>query len=135
MDDFMHWIGEQQNIPDILYHVTMIRNLPKIKKFGLRPNQPAAFKAGAYPAYSKGKVFLTDFNGVSYWKHKIEYVEFDAFDDHLGVAVITVKVGGLNLVKDELGSTDSRRDAYYTTSPIAPERITNIQEFPAEDYE
>lgn len=133
MNSFKSWLTEQENTsPSQLYHVTMIRKLPMIKSRGILPDQRSAFTAGAYPAYSKGKVFLTDANGINYWKHKVEYAEFDQFDDTMGVAVITVNVAGLNLQRDEIGSTDSRSNSYFVTEAIPASRIVNIEEFPEE---
>lgn len=114
----------------MLYHVTMIRKLPRLRTAGIMPNQASAFTAGSYPQYSKGKVFLTDEKGLSFWKEKVEYAEFDQFDDPMGVAVLTINIAGLNLQKDEVGSKDSRSESYFVTEAIPASRIVQVQEFP-----
>jgi len=131
MTDFRKWMVEQET-QQVLYHVTMIRKLPRIRTAGLTPNQPSAFTAGFYPKYSRGKVFLTDAKGVGFWKHKIEYAEFDQFDDPMGVAVLTVNVAGLDPQKDEEGSRDSGSEAFFVKQAIPASRIVHVEEFPEE---
>lgn len=131
MKSFLDYLAEQ-DASGYLYHVTMIRKLPSIKKNGIMVNQKSAFEAGSYPAYSKNKIFLTDSKGLDFWKDRIENVEFDQFDDPKGVAVLTINILGLDIQNDEIGSKDSWSNAFYTTKNIPPNRIVNIQEFPEE---
>lgn len=115
-DSFKDW-HEQDD--DYLYHVTSTEHVSSIKKHGLHPGKSPTFTN--YAGHSQGKVFLTDRRGVSYWKEKVRQHLFHNSDNPHDVAVIRVHKSRVKeLKKDELGSSDSRTNSYYTEKPILP---------------
>lgn len=107
---------------DYLYHIALKRNLGEILKSGLKPNQNAT--ATNYRNYSKGKVFLTEKGGITFWRHRIENYEIDNYDDPEGVIVLRVKKVNLPLLHpDKLGTEDANVNAYFVKNPIAPNLI------------
>lgn len=129
MYTFNKWLSEEFQIPSTLYHVTMIRNLPKIKKQGLKTNQKKTFKHGPYEQYSKNKIFLTGIKDVDTWKHKIAYQEFDQFDETQGVAVLTIDTTNLAVSKDQVAQNEGFLEAYYINENIPLVNIKNIELF------
>jgi hypothetical protein len=109
--------GHHETDDDYLYHVTSTEHVPSIKAHGLNPNKTPT--VSNYANHSKGKLFLTDRSGVSYWKSRIEDHLFHNSDNPRQVAVFRVHKSHVKgLQRDEVGSSDSGRNAYYTETPI-----------------
>jgi hypothetical protein len=130
MNSFGVWLEGVGGGVGQLYHVTMIRKLPSIRRIGLYPNFESVYSHGGYAAHSKGKVFLTNLEGVDYWKNRMSDMEFHSYDDPMGVAVLTIDVSGLDVERDELGSEDSGHGAYYVKGKIGRGRIKKVEMFP-----
>jgi len=62
MNDFPH---------DYLYHATFLHNLDGIAARGLTRSGGSQFNEG-YSAHSQGRVFLSEWDAVSYWMSKME---------------------------------------------------------------
>lgn len=106
-----------------LYHVTTKRRLPLIKKNGLSPTAPSQFSN--YTDYSKGKVFFSEKQGVSFWKEKVEEHEHANNDRVSGVVVLRVKRELLEdgIQNDGRGTEDSRSPSYYITKKVPARAI------------
>lgn len=60
-------------MPKYLYHATFIHAIPAIQSGGLRPSGGSNY-GGGYDAHSKGRIFLSDAGGISYWMNKLEMI-------------------------------------------------------------
>jgi len=120
-------------MPDYLYHVTYLFNLPSIAQEGLMPSGggPSVFKE--YEAYSAGWTHLTEAEGISYWSARIEN-HADANTEHpedgwvpvvlkIPIGRKTAKTDHLVLELDEVGTEDASADAWRTRSKIPAENI------------
>jgi hypothetical protein len=103
---------------EYLYHVTTKRRLPMIRKNGLQPNMPSQFDN--YTDYSRGKVFLCEKGGVSFWRGKVEDHEEAKYDRPSQVIVLRVPRSAVEdqLQNDGRGTEDSGSPSYYVTSKI-----------------
>jgi hypothetical protein len=104
---------------DFLYHVTTKSNASQIQVQGLIPDSGTTFEADIYKAHSRGRVFVTELDGVEFWKEKVENSLFDQFDDPDEIAVVRIpkdKIG--NLQKDEIGTKDARADAFFSDTVL-----------------
>lgn len=110
-----------------LYHVTTTDRLDEIAAEGIVPGQRSTIGGPSYDAWKRGRAFVTSAKGVSFWLNRAELAVVDQHDDYdrKGVApvVLEVTVDGSGLSPDDLGSADARAPAFFTTSPISPERI------------
>lgn len=113
---------------DYLYHATHLGKAGGIANGGLRPSGGSQF-SGGYSAHSRGRVFLTDFDGLSYWMHKMELIaqhnsDFDNEDDVSYWAPVALRIlinDDLTHFEDTLGNRDNTAgEAYYTQEPILP---------------
>jgi hypothetical protein len=94
---------------DYLYHATSQPAAHKILKHGLQPSGsvPSMFTAGAYPAYSKGKSFLSSRSSAKSWADKVEDHLFHHHDDPPPVAVVRIHKSHVpDIEKDEQGTKD-----------------------------
>lgn len=98
---------------EFFYHVTTHSNARAILRDGLVPGNAQMF-GGAYAGHSKGRVFLTDRDGVNFWKKKVEAQLHHKFDNPPAVAVVRIpKSKVLGAVADEIGTKDASANAYF----------------------
>ena len=141
------WTGtvEQGSEPDdYYYHVTSYPVARRIIREGLDPMASGMFTAGMYPAYSKGKAFVTERNGVEFWKERVAAQLADASDRPAAVAVVRIpKSKAPTLLPDVSGTTDARVDAYYSnvrfsrkpsTDPVLTEARRRIGQGPSRGF-
>lgn len=113
------------------FHVTHLRRLDGILTDGLLPGAGSQFNGG-YTGHSRGRVFLAEWDGVSFWMSKMEDIahcesDFDdvnAFGWMPVVLRVDLKALGKDLFMDELGTRDSSSDAWFLEESIAPEAIS-----------
>lgn len=109
---------ERENVDDYLYHVTTKRNLAKIKRNGLLPGQESIF-GGWYAWHSQDKTFLCERGGIGYWTERIEHTEDMNKDKPSQPIVLRIKKDKLQGIQaDQPGTTDSRHNSYYVSTPI-----------------
>ena len=138
-------MADEQTTIVPVYHVTFAGRLPTIARHGLLPNARSGFGGGAYDFNKKGRIFVTEKEGIDYWFNKARDHAFDASDnvwkDGLVPVVLAVaiqhrfekdgEVGGRfrrmpgkgRMISDELGSSDALHDAWYTTKTIPATRL------------
>lgn len=117
-----------------LYHVTYLIRLSSILESGLRPGRSETFGSG-YGFHAKGRVFLTDPDGVSFWASKYEDQAnhlTDNPEEGWVPVVLEVDVDGLKLLVDKIGSKDSWSESYYVEKAIDPDRIVGV--YDGEDW-
>lgn len=108
------------------YHISYVKNLPSIAGSGLRPGAGSAMGIGGYASHSRGKLFLTDREGVAYWYNRAELFAQHNSDDPYGdgLTPVVLRISGVTgQVPDELGSRDAMYPAWSTNKRIAPSRI------------
>jgi hypothetical protein len=117
--------------PEYGYHATFLHNLDGIASSGLRPSGGSQF-GGGYSGHSRGRVFLSDWGGASFWMSKMEDIanhnsDFKTEDDFGWTPIsLRVDIGGLEgeLSEDELGRRDSGQSAaWYVEETIDPDFI------------
>ena len=114
-----------------VYHVTYAGRLATIARHGLLPNARSGFGGDAYDFNKKGRIFVTEKEGIDYWFNKARDHAFDASDnvwkDGLVPVVLAVAIRHRfvrgKMVSDELGSSDAMHDAWYTTKTIPATRL------------
>ncbi len=114
---------------DKLYHVSTADRLPSIAKQGLqiKGRKPSiGVKGTPYEKYSKGRVFATDGDGIGYWVDTTsKFVEYN-FDNYAedGIAPVVLRISNPKGVEyDGIGSHDAGAPAYFSSEPIAPNRL------------
>jgi len=114
-----------------VYHATFLHNLDSIATDGLLPSEGSQF-GGGYSGHSRGRVFLSDWRGVSFWMSKMEDIanhnsDFKTEDDFGWTPIsLRVDIGGLEgeLSEDELGRRDSGQSAaWYVEETVDPDFI------------
>ncbi len=113
-----------QGWPSALYHVTFLHQVPSIASSGLQPGSGTTF--GGYGGHAQGRLFFTDWGGVSFWMTKYEAIAENKTDNpEKGwiPVVLRVKTKHLDLRDDELGSSDARSGAYYIEQGIPSNRM------------
>ena len=118
-----------------LYHITYLFNLESIIEQGLLPGSGQVF-GGGYQEHSKGRVFLTEEEGVKFWWNQYENQIIHLTDDPTGWIPIVMEIDldedYIKLRRDKTlridipGSQDSGAIAYYTTKTISPDHIVAI---------
>lgn len=109
---------------EALYHITTIGRLSAIARRGLGGG---ASQFQGYSAYSRGRTFLTDEDGVDFWAERV-WINSEANlepEEQIGgiPVLLMVDVTGLELEYDKAGSRDCRCDSYVTDAKIPPSRI------------
>lgn len=117
---------EELDDDDILYHVTYANSLDAIANLGLVPGAGSAMGGGGNVGHSLGKVFLSDYDGVSFWFGRSQewanHYSDDPHGDGMVPVVLRVTVPDWDEVEeDEAGSRDSRKDAWAYKGSINPE--------------
>jgi hypothetical protein len=112
-----------------LFHVTTADRLDGIAEEGLCPGRGSAI-GGVPDSHKQGRVFLSEFEGTSYWASRAEDWVTSEHDEYaeLGMALVVTRVPRASLdpallKDDELGTTDSRKPAYAYEGDIAPEDV------------
>jgi len=110
-----------------LYHVTFDGSLDSIGQGGLDPSVVGVWDDSSYGAHSRGRVFLTDEDGIQFWYNRFEEQSNarsdDPREDGAVPVVLRVRVPEDLLHEDPLGSRDSLAGAYYVLEPIGPSDI------------
>jgi hypothetical protein len=110
-------LGEAFDPDGYLYHVTTEKNASAILKTGLAPGKPASMSN--YAEYSKGKAFLTDRDGVSFWRERIEAHARHGSDKEPKLAILRIpREAAGELLADTVGSKDAGAKAFYSEKPI-----------------
>ena len=110
-----------------VYHVTYASRLPSIAQHGLRPNQSRSIGAPCHDSHAKGRVFVSEFDGVSFWHQRSE--EFaEAESDHpltdlLVPVVLSFEVEASSLTEDTRGTSDSTNKAWFLTDTVKPDKM------------
>ncbi len=110
---------------EYLYHVSYYRNLDSIASSGLMPAGNNTLSPG-YASHAKGRVFMTESDGVSFWFHRCEqFAEAnsdDIYDEGWVPIVLRIPYEG-ELNDDDLGTQDARANAYYVNEAVEPDEI------------
>ncbi len=116
---------------EYLYHATHLGKLDGIAQNGLQPSEGSQFSVG-YDFHSRGRVFVTNYDGLSYWFNKMQRIaeynsEFKDEDEVKEWTPIALRISMDNTIPyydDKLGNRDNLGgSAYYTTQTIDPEEI------------
>ncbi len=130
---------------EALFHVTYANRIGDIAEQGLQPWGAPAFVAEQ--AYSAGKVFLTERDGISFWYERlVQYAEHVHLLDRqsaveTGFVPVVLSVSAEEvppLHEDARGTRDALADAYYVTAGILPESLElwdGAEWIPIEDVE
>lgn len=119
MSDFPH---------DYLYHTTFLHNLDGIAARGLTRSGGSQFNEG-YSAHSQGRVFLSEWDAVSYWMSRMEDIanynsDFKEEDD-LGWTPVVLRVDvaiDIDALQDDTaGKRDSAADSYFLEEDLPPD--------------
>lgn len=105
---------------DYVYHVTHSKAAPSIKRDGLQPSAGGSlFKHGGYGEYSKGKAFVTDRDGVSFWADRVGQQLEHQFDNPPRLKVLRLpKAEAKGLEIDELGTKDAGAKAFFSRGQL-----------------
>lgn len=95
-----------------LYHVTYRARLEGISKHGLTPGHPRAIGTSVYDSHRKGRVFLSEGDGIRFWFGRAEDFANHATDTPLEdllvpVVLYVTDVDEALLFPDEIGTKDS----------------------------
>lgn len=114
--------------PSTLYHVTYLFNVPSIAEHGLVPGQGQVFAKGLQ-GYARGRLFLTDWDGVSFWVTRYgELAEHHTDHPEEGwiPVVLEVDADDLDLHVDAPGTKDSGGRSFYTNWSVPPESVLSF---------
>ena len=105
-----------------VYHVTYLKDLPGIRRKGLRSGSGSTF-GGGYTGYSTGKLFLTSWEGVEFWFNKYaELAEGNSDnlieDGYIPIVLSTEDFERADFHKDAPGSRDALAESYYIDYPL-----------------
>lgn len=123
-------VGRRGEQLDVVYHVTLARNLHSIARFGLAPSRGTGHGVGkgGYARWSKGKVFLTDAVGVLFWHGRVEdHAEHEYGDELSDAAAVPVVLRIRNLRRllhdDTVAAQEGTLGAYYVRRPIPSRQV------------
>lgn len=113
-------VGSHLDPDEFYYHVTTHAAARDIIRNGLIPGAGQMFTAGLYPAHARGRVFLTEVDGVNFWREKVEQQLQHAYDKPPAVAVVRIPKSAVQGAQvDEIGSEDARATAYFVEGTVA----------------
>ena len=105
---------------EFYYHVLPAKRLRIVVKKGLIPGSDPVFSN--YTNYTQGKTFLSEKEGISYWKWRIaDHLEYN--EQNTRVAVIRIPKNVVSVQVDQIGTQDSKTPSYFTNQTIPPENI------------
>lgn len=120
-------------LPKYVYHATHFGNLDSIISSGLTPSTGSSGFGGGYAGHSRGRIFVTEGDGVSYWFNKMEnnaqhQSDFKEDEDAVEWTPIALRISTKLLSKhtfhvDNPGSKDSYSDSFYTSQTIPAKAI------------
>lgn len=113
---------------DILFHTTYANRIESIAESGLSPDEASSIGSAAYDQHRDGGVFLSDEDGIHYWHERAEEwannKSDDVVDDGLIPVVLRVRIDiDEECEDDEVGSSDSRHEAFKCFGGVEPENI------------
>lgn len=84
-----------ENLDNILYHVTYTKNIPKIRKFGLRPMQTSNWTVSATGArYGNGEIYVFEkFKDAIRWATKMDW-NFNSKWGSGKISIVSIKDTG-----------------------------------------
>jgi hypothetical protein len=102
-----------------LYHVTAAPNAAGIREKGVTPGGGETFDGG-YKGYSRGKAFVTERSGVSFWVDRVEQALFHSMERPPAVVVMRIPKSKITaqLTPDDAGTKDANARAYYATDTL-----------------
>lgn len=105
---------------EFFYHVTLEPAAKRILAEQELRGGNAAFMGRAEPeAHSRGRVFLTDRDGVFFWAERVEAHAVDKYDDPPDVKVIRIPKSAVQNVEDDpAGTRDARAKAYVVRGSV-----------------
>ncbi|MDX1421529.1 MAG: hypothetical protein R3322_00225 [Kiloniellales bacterium] len=110
-----------------LYHVTLYSNLAGITDDGLRAGGQG-IGSRALDAHRRGKVFMTEAEGISFWAERMENFVNDRYDDVREAEAVPVVLRfaepDAELEEDAIGTQDAGAGAFYCRCIIDPDEIT-----------
>ncbi len=110
---------------DFYYHVLPSNRLKKVLSQGITPNSSPVFSN--YTNHSVGRIFLSEREGVHFWKERVELHLFHNGENEK-VSVIRVRKSLIkNIEDDKLGTRDSNTPSYYTKTPISADHIEIVE--------
>ena len=127
--DFERVDGTFSNLDEndeFYYHVTTADRAKQIMKSGeLTPGKARSMAEGFYANYSKGKIFFSERDGVSYWQEKIqEHLESQSERTPKLVVLRFPKSIVDKSIADEIGVKDSGRPSFYSETGIGRKPVT-----------
>ena len=114
-DEFSRDFLYNQPNDEFLYHVTSADSIDSILTSGLTGNNPPMFESGIYPRHSRGRVFLTERYGLSFWDDRVEQQLRDRFDSPPDIVIFRIpKVAVQNsLQEDIMGTNDAIEPSFF----------------------
>ena len=111
------------------YHATFLGRINSIARSGLQTSGGGQFSG--YGGHSRGRIFLTAWDGIRYWLSKMEdlansQTDWNDPDSDAGwmPVALRINIDSLNLAEDELGTRDSGgEDAWYVENNIPSNSI------------
>lgn len=125
----LRWLRSREQ--EYGYHATFLGRLDSIASGGLRRSGGSQF-GGGYSGHSRGRVFLSDYDGLRFWMSKMEDIAHHSTDwdteESAGWTPVALRVDITELRErlstDELGERDSGGDrAWYIEENIPPSLI------------
>ena len=111
---------------DYMYHVTYYKDLGSIADSGLNPGGGSAMGKGGHSGHSRGRTFMTEKDGLSFWFGRMEeHAEADS-DDPLGEGYVPVSLRfpkPKGLEEDEAGTSDAMAESYFLEGSVPPGEV------------
>ncbi|MEI6567962.1 MAG: hypothetical protein WCR20_14890, partial [Verrucomicrobiota bacterium] len=110
------------------YHSTFLGRVDGIAELGLQPSGGSQFNGG-YAGHSKGRIFLSSWDGVGFWLSKMEDIAHhnSDFDSEACFewtpVVLRVDLDFFDQEQDEVGQRDSGAEAWHSSEVIDPDYI------------
>jgi hypothetical protein len=110
---------------ETFFHTTYVLRLPGIARQGLRVGAARSLGAASYDRHASRGVFLSGYDGVSYWyqiaQAFAEHHSDDVLGDGLVPVVLRVSVDADDIEEDDVANLESvHADAFISRDPIDP---------------
>jgi hypothetical protein len=117
-----------ENTDDLfIYTVTTADRLESIAQDGLIPGAKRSIGSSSLDGHAKGRLFFTEKDGLSFWLMRAEQSIEHNFDDYAELGIVPVILRAIKnklvLTPDEIGTSDSGHLAFFTVSPVEPNKI------------